>query len=134
MSEYEIMYLLSETLNRIWEGVMFWVGVSFAYLAASHKIGGTLNWPKVTLLSLLYLAFTVEMFEIMKMGAVLQSGYIADLRGLDTVKSIATEHYLIADSERWDSYVRLVCLFGMAFAALFYLPLNHYHLTKKNKK
>ena len=136
MSEYEIMYLLSETINRIWEGVMFWVSVTFAYLAASYTVREKLGVFQIFVLSVLYLSFTIHMFSILKLGATLQGGYIQDLHIMldaGVLKSIAAKNYLIADNQRWDLITQRLCLFGMASVAFLYLPINKFFLVRHQK-
>ncbi len=137
MSEYEIMYLLSETVNRIWTHVAFWFGVSFAYIGASHLVFREIGWLKIGGMTVLYAAFTWHIYGIMFANAMLQNGFISDLENLRNSKKLITnaaQVYLNIDAARTDIWTQRISLFGLAATAILYLPISKLHDIRSNMK
>ena len=134
MSEYEIMYLLSESINRMWEVLQFWSGVSFGYMALSYVAARHLNIYLVAFLSILYVAFTLNMLGIMQLNRTVELGYITDLQALAEIGSLQSQASIIFLKEEANINVipAMVAVYGTFVGALFYLPYNYYFSKREN--
>jgi hypothetical protein len=82
MTEYEILYLLSETFDRVWELIQYWSSVSFGYLILAYVAAPRLNLILIVVLSILYAAFSVQMFELLLTHNGFNLAYIESLNEL----------------------------------------------------
>ena len=79
MSEYELVYLISEYVNRNWLVIQVWAGVSFGLVAISHFSTKHLNTVLVAAISVLYICFSIFSMSIFKANGHVVSGFIMDL-------------------------------------------------------
>jgi hypothetical protein len=126
MTEYELMYLMSETANRNWEMWQYWTGVSFGYLILGYVAAKHLNWLLIFFVSALYTLFSIFLFQVLGHNAEILFGTADELRKL---QSSGVE--LTAPAARWlaghseDSMLPVAVLLVTYLAALLYLPYNH---------
>ena len=82
MSEYEIVYLASEYLNRTWDVMQFWASVSFGLIALSHLGARHLNILIASLVSLLYIGFTLFVMNMLRVNGAVVTGFLTQLKDL----------------------------------------------------
>ncbi|MDX1736412.1 MAG: hypothetical protein R3228_18690, partial [Halioglobus sp.] len=80
--EAELLYHLSECINRIWSLLQWWASISFGLLLVAHFASDRLNTYLVILLSLLYLGFTGVMLQIVGKNYGIAESVYADLERL----------------------------------------------------
>ncbi len=84
MSEYELVYLASEYINRTWQLLQFWASVSFGLLAVSYLAAKHLNLAMAVVLTLLYCSFTLFIMTMLGLNGEVVDGFITDLAALDS--------------------------------------------------
>ena len=129
MTEYEILYLLSETYDRVWELIQYWSSVSFGYLILAHVAAPRLNLIIIAVLSILYVAFSVQMSGLLLAHNGFILAYTESLNELS--KTVGLENpAAIHAVEYQPSFIgAIVSLYGTFLAALCYLPYS-YHRGK----
>lgn len=130
MTEYEILYLMSEVFDRIWALIQFWSSVSFGYLVLAHVAARRLNVMIVLVLSLLYIAFSAQMLELLITHSRYVSGYQQELQELSETVGLDSQAAVHANEYSPQYWGATVSLFGTFLAALMYLPYCYY--TSRN--
>lgn len=82
MTEVDITYQISEILNRLWDLQQWWASVSFGVLAVAYLVGKQMNGILVSILLLLYTAYSVYMWDLMGVNANVFFAYVGDLQKL----------------------------------------------------
>ena len=129
MTEYEILYLLSETFDRVWELVQFWSSVSFGYLILAHVAAPRLNLIIIAVLSILYVAFSMQMFQLLLTHNGFVIAYTESLNELSETVGLNNPASVHAVEYKFSILGATISLFGTFLAALFYLPYS-YHREK----
>ena len=129
MTEYEILYLLSETYDRVWELIQYWTSVSFGYLILAHVAAPRLNLVIVAVLSILYVAFSVQMMGLLLTHNGFALGYVESLNELSRTVGLESPAAVHAVEYKPSFIGAIISLYGTFFAALCYLPYS-YHRGK----
>ncbi|MCP8899581.1 hypothetical protein [Gilvimarinus xylanilyticus] len=95
MTEFEISYLTSEALDRMWDIMQFWVSITFGLIAMSHIARRHLNVILVAAVSLLYLLFSLFVFRVIYFNLKVMQGHLLDLRALGKDKLSTAQQYFI---------------------------------------
>ena len=126
MTEYEILYLLSETYDRVWALIQFWSSVSFGYMILAYVAAPRLNLLIVLVLSILYIAFSMQMFELLVTHNGFSLAYEESLSDLSKTVGLKNPAAIYAVEHDPNILGATVSLFGTFFAALLYLPYSYY--------
>ncbi|WP_020207815.1 hypothetical protein [Gilvimarinus chinensis] len=94
MEEYEFVYISSEYINRSWDILQFWVGITFGLLAISQLAVRRLNAWLLLLITLLYIDFSILTARLLKYNREIVSSYMADLNHLPEL-SAGTRQFLM---------------------------------------
>ncbi|UTF58656.1 hypothetical protein [Gilvimarinus sp. DA14] len=95
MTEFEISYLTSESLDRMWDIMQFWVSITFGLIAMSHIARRHLNIILVGAVSLLYLLFSLFVFRVIYFNLKVMQGHLIDLRELGEQNLSSAQRYFI---------------------------------------
>lgn len=82
MSEADIIYQISEVLNRMWDLQQWWASVSFGVLVAAYLVGKHLNGFLISILLLLYSVYSLYMWELLGTNADVYVAFVDDLQGI----------------------------------------------------
>ena len=130
MTEYELIDMLTETRTLFWSQLQFWSGVSFSYLVLSYVAGKHLNLLSVIVLTVLYVAFSIQTLLLFFDTWSMTKDYITDLELLFSEKesiSNAAENWI---GRSKDITIRAmatgIALYGTFFVSLLYLPVVYY--------
>lgn len=82
MSEADITYQISEILNRMWDLQQWWASISFGVLVAAYLVGKHLNGFLITILLLLYSAYSLYMWDLIGANADVYLAFVEDLEGM----------------------------------------------------
>jgi hypothetical protein len=124
MTEFEILYLLSEHNNRIWEIIQFWTGVSFGLIAVAHVAKRVISKPIAIVLSMLYTAFSMFLGNMLLIITGLNNALITDLTNLPDTAVARTQiaRLLIQISTEGKGILLIItAMVGTFMAALFIL-------------
>lgn len=130
MSEYELIYLSSEYLNRTWSLLQFWASISFGLIAVAYFASKHLHLVMVITLTILYLAFTTFISSIIGLNEHIVAGFFEDLAALNSLSQGATHLFEAAPGPMMKVSI-IVVYFGTGLGVLFFLWYS-YFLTKKN--
>lgn len=130
MSEYELIYLASEYLNRTWSLLQFWASISFGLIAVAYFASKHLHLAMVITLTILYLAFTAFISSIIGLNEHIVAGFMEDLAALNTLSQGATNLFESAPGPVMQVSI-VVVYFGTCFGVLFFLWYS-YILSRKN--
>ena len=123
MTEFEILYLLSEHNNRIWEIIQFWTGVSFGLIAVAHLAKQVISKPTAIVLSILYTAFSMFLGNMLLIFTGLSNALITDLTNLPDTAVARTQiaRLLIQNSTEGKGILLIItAMLGTFMAALFF--------------
>jgi hypothetical protein len=126
MTEYEAMYLLTETFDRIWSHIQFWSSVSFGYLILAHVAAHRLNLLLISILTILYIAFSIHMLDVMRLSSAYVIGYTETLRQLADTAGLNTPAARVAISEQRSVWAGGIAMLGTFIVTVVYLPYNYY--------
>lgn len=132
MTEYEILYLMSEAFDRIWALIQFWSSVSFGYLVLAHVAAPRLNVMIVLVLSLLYIAFSAQMLELLITHTGYVGGYLQEIKELSETVGLESQAAVHANEYKPQFLGATISLFGTFTAALLYLPYCYYRSKNAN--
>ena len=127
MTEYEISYLLTESLGVLWNTVQFWSGVTFGYMALSYIAAKHLNVLSIFILTVLYCLYSSIMLTVVQALGHVVVGHLADLQALqDTVglKTQAARNHLEAGGFLSENLFAATVI-GTFAAAVLYMPYNY---------
>ena len=134
MTEYELMYLISENFSQSLEIWQFWSGVSFGYMALSHFAARQLNTFIIIFLSILYVAFSAfitfsmgDLWEMSKAQDALLQSLSQRSEGLSILGSAWQR-----TQDRAEIIPFMVAFFGTFLGALVYLPYRYYSGPHEN--
>jgi hypothetical protein len=82
MIEADITYQISDILNRLWDLQQWWASVSFGVLVVAYLVGKQMNGVLVCILLLLYIIYSVYMWDLLGVNAKILFAYIGDLQKL----------------------------------------------------
>jgi hypothetical protein len=83
VSEYEIVYMANEYINRTWEILQVWAGISFGLIAITHFSSKYINLSVVLTASILYVAFSFFAMTIFRTNGEVVDGFLNDLVALE---------------------------------------------------
>ncbi|MEZ5572278.1 MAG: hypothetical protein R3E64_09655 [Halioglobus sp.] len=134
MTEYELVYLLSEMLNRMWFLMQVWMGVAFAYMALAHFYGHTLNGITVAILTVAFLTFSLSILAMMNLNLASANGYDSDLRQIMEIGSLSAGTIAFLEQREQVKFI-FGPLFGISLlltllCATFYMPYKCYMGTR----
>lgn len=133
MTAFEMSYLTSEELDRMWDIIQFWVSTTFGLIAMSHIARRHLNVLLVGAVSILYLLFSLFIFRVIYFNLKILQGHLLDLqqRGPATLNN-AQRHFL----EYFPSEIEIglgvgFAFFGLLTCVLLFLWHNTYEQNKR---
>ena len=133
MTEYEILDIYSSSMEGLWGLLQFWASVSFGYLALGVLAVKRLNILSVLVLSVLYIAFSMQMFDALgvvyyEAGAHVESmKLLSETKGLQTPSAI---HIVTVDTS--GSYSGPIAIFGTFIVAFLSLPYQYWKSQREN--
>lgn len=89
MTEFQILYLHSELVARLWTIVIWWASVSFGLLALAHFASEKLNLLSLIFLVILYVTVSVFVFNIQSIIFSTQATMFAELRSLNSAGKLS---------------------------------------------
>jgi hypothetical protein len=96
MNEADLLYHLSEAINRMWTLMQWWASISFGLLLVAHFAADKLNKYLMIFLSLLYIGFTAVIIQILaKNYGVAEAVYV------DLAKIAESSDTISATSRFW---------------------------------
>jgi hypothetical protein len=133
MTEYEIWELYNNSMEGLWSLLQFWSSVSFGYLALGVIAVSRLNILSVLVLSVLYIAFSIQIFEAVgvvhgETGAHVESmKLLSETIGLQTPSAI---QMITADIS--GSYMGPIAIFGTFIVAILSLPYQYWRSQRED--
>lgn len=124
MTEYEIVFLMSEYVNRTWEIIQIWTGISFGLMALTHFSSKYLNLVIVLAASVSYVAFSFFAMTIFKMNGAVVNGFLIDLAALQASGATlaeGTKIYLEEAPGPLAYFAIIAVFFTTFFASLIFL-------------
>ena len=82
MNEADLIYHLSETINRSWALIQWWASISFGLLLVAHFASDRLNRYLLIFLSALYLGFSILMMAVLQKNVGVTNAVYVDLAKL----------------------------------------------------
>jgi hypothetical protein len=128
MTEYEISYLLTESLGVLWSSVQFWSGVTFGYMALSYIAAKHLNVLSISIVTVLYCLFSYVMLTVLQAMGHVVVGHLADLQALqDTggLKTQAARNHIEAGGFM-NEKIFVATIIGTFAASVLYMPYNYF--------
>ena len=135
MGEYEIAYLLSEHINRMWEVIQFWTSVSFGLIALSHLGAQRLNLGIVLIISFLYLMFSLYAVNIIAMNEAIVAGFMQDIENLIAQEALSSDGILAVHEAKPSTFENLIIRLtsiGTFISAMAFLWFSFLRTRKKN--
>ena len=129
MTEYEIIYLFSEYLNRTWEVMQFWASVSFGLIALSHLGARYLNALATVIVSAFYIAFTLFVMNILRINGIVGNGFLTELSSLKTLGPGAQKIIATAPTSLEMTAI-ITTFFGLFLGSLVFLWLSFWRAHK----
>ncbi len=80
MTEYEIASMISEYANRMWQIIQFWSSVSFGLIAICYLAQNRLSLLINSVITILYIAFSIFVFSMQAMNESVIAGFLQDLQ------------------------------------------------------
>ena len=136
MSEYEMVFMLSELVNRIWLILQVWMGLAIGYIALSHLYGAKLGLPRVVALTCLFMLATAMFFSTILVSFQGIEGYHAELLLLGKEQRLAAGTQAILESRTTNiGTTWLLPVSGIVtfFCALVYLTMYIHINNRRNK-
>lgn len=132
MTEYEIVYLTSEYVNRTWEVMQFWASVSFGIIALSHLGARYLNLVMTLIVSLLYIGFTLFVVNILRVNGEVVSGFLLDLQSKTASAGLSEGTQAIVDTapNNLQMAAIVVTFIGFFLGSLFFLWFSYLRARK----
>ena len=133
MTEYEIWELYNNSMGGLWDLVQFWSSVSFGYLALGVIAVNRLNILSVLVLSVLYIAFSMQIFEALgvvhgeALAHVESMKLLSETIGLQTPSAIQMITVDISGS-----YTGPIAIFGTFIVAILSLPYQYWKSLREN--
>ena len=133
MTEYEIWELYNNSMEGLWNLLQFWSSVSFGYLALGIIAVNRLNILSVLVFSVLYIAFSMQIFEALgvvhgEAGAHVESmKLLSETIGLQTPSAIQMITVDISGS-----YTGPIAIFGTFIVAILSLPYQYWKSQREN--
>lgn len=124
MSEYELIYLASEYINRTWNLLQFWASVSFGLIAVSHIASRHLTWAMVSIVSLLYVSFSIFVMSMISLNEKVVDGFLMDLEVLleaGTLSTRGAEAIISFDPNLVQRLAIMGASIGTCISTLFFL-------------
>ncbi|MBT5030864.1 MAG: hypothetical protein HOM55_01055 [Proteobacteria bacterium] len=136
MTEADILYQLSELYNRYWAMNQWWASISFAIIALSHFASHKLNKILVSIIIVLYAAYSFWMQRYMHYNVLIIGGLFQDLEVLKDsgiVLSNAANQYLAVTNDALTLYFIRIATFGTFVCSNSYLIYSQLNISKKTK-
>ena len=133
MTEYEIWELYNNSMEALWNLLQFFSSVSFGYLALGVIAVNRLNILSVLVLSVLYVAFSMQIFEALgivhgEAGAHVESmKLLSETIGLQTPSAIQ-----MSTVDLSDGYTGPIAIFGIFIVAILSLPYQYWKSSREN--
>lgn len=137
VTEYEIVYLTSEYINRTWSVMQFWASVSFGLIALSHLGQRHLNFFATLIVSVLYLGFTLFVMNILRINGVVVSGFLNDLealKGEDGSMGAGALAIMETAPGTLELAAIVTTFWGLFVGSLIFLWVSYIHFRKNNAK
>ena len=129
MTEYEIVYLSSEYLNRTWEVMQFWASVSFGFIALSHLGAKHLSWLTTCIVTTLYIVFTLFVMNIFRVNGEVGDGFLTELKALENLGPGAQA--IVASAPTALGMAAIIStFFGLFIASVAFLWLSFWRVRK----
>lgn len=127
MTESEIVYQISEILNRLWVIQQWWASVSFGVLIVAHLASKQLNGVLVSALLFLYSVYSFYMWDLLGINAGILNGFVNDLQQMSESGHTLTSGGNAYILERRLSYFLVpLTLFGTYFCTAGYLVYGYF--------
>ena len=129
MSEYEMIFMLSELVNRIWLLIQVWMGIAVGYMAVAHFYGSALSATQLVVVSLLFLLFTAAAFSTVLVSVQGIEGYHSELLELASSQGLAagTQALLEARSSNIGITILIPASAMVTFVCAFlYMPYTYF--------
>lgn len=132
MTGFEISYLLSEELNRMWDIMQFWVSITFGLIAMSHIAHRHLNVILVGAVSLLYLMFSLFIFRVTYFNLQVVRGHLQDLQAVNHPLSYGQQLFIQHFPTKVEIGVGVAfAFFGLLTCVLLFLWHNTFSNNQK---
>ena len=133
MSEAEIVYQLSEAYNRMWGMLQWWTSISFGVFITAHLAVKKLNGFLVTILLLLYSAFSFHQLELLLIIADVAIGFTNDLQAISN-SGITLAKGSSAYLEQGNSkFLLIITLAGTYLGAISYLIYGYIKSKRESR-
>lgn len=132
MTEYELIYLSSEQLNRTWSLLQFWASISFGLIAVSHFANKHLNLAMILTLTVLYLAFTGFIASIIGLNEHVVEGFLEELANKATLSKGAQN--LITSAPGGGKMIFIfTAFFGTFLGVICFLWYSYWLVIKESR-
>lgn len=124
MTEADIITQLSAAYDRTWTMVQWWASISFLVIAAAHFASHKLNLLLVSVITVLYISYSLWMYRWGNYHGFIINGFYADLiRLVDSghVLSTGAVNYMSVSSDGLAVWFRQVALIGTFLCTIYYL-------------
>ena len=127
MTEAEIALQVTEMYALSWTVQQWWASVSIGLLVLSHVAYDRLNVSLVTIIVVLYTAFSAYLLQILDSQAVTVADYLSDLRTIaESGYTLTAGTQALIDSENTASVVLVVvALWGTYVGCIAYLIYSY---------
>jgi len=139
MTEYEIVYLISQHTDRVWNIMQFWSSISFGLIIVAYIAAAKLNWPIMLIITGIYVIFSLFVLNMLKINGGMNDSYIMDLQNiLNMGKSLSYgAQNLISLHKQDNKLVLIISAFtGTFISAIFFLWYSYFskrNITKNTK-
>ncbi len=137
MTEYELLYLFGESVDRQWMLLNIWVGISFTYMALANIGSVRFSLVQVVVLSLLYVGFTIFTARMAGTNFSAMQGFHADLRAMQAEEILSTGAvaWLAAreSARELNGYLFVFCTLCTFFSGATYLPYCYWSTKRANR-
>ncbi len=133
MTEYEIIYLISQHTDRVWNIMQFWSSISFGLIIVAYIAAAKLNWPIIVIITCIYIVFSLFILNMLKINGGMSDSYIMDLQHIiDTGKILSNGAQSLIDVNSQDNKLVLIisAFAGTFFSAIFFLWYSYF--SKRN--
>ena len=133
MTEYEIWELYNNSMEGLWNLLQFWSSVSFGYLALGVIAVKRLNILSVLVLSVLYIAFSMQILEALGVVHGEAGAHVASMKLLAETIGLQTPSAMqMITVDISGSYAGPIAIFGTFMVALLSLPYQYWKSRREN--
>ena len=137
MTEAEITYQLSELFNRWWVINQWWVSISFGLLVVAYFAADRLNYVLITIILVLYSAFSLWMWALVTFNETIMAGFDADLAALQSAGSLSSqgaEMFIAQDVLARFSFWGLLARYGTFASVILYVTYSGIQARRKSSE